>query len=461
MPLQITCAMCGGQIEPDDLALRQELIACPYCSTINRITPTGTEKSAETIRNRQRPEGVKVERIGPRKYLFWVKGARRISLPKVGIFFFVILLSTVFVFHIQFFPISLCVAALLAIPFATLSAITGKNSFYMRPVKLDGYILYTSESTNIWGLRHRILVEDIRQIYSVFHPDLFAIHRPSQSDRRIRFTRYINVGYCSVYVLTRDGKRIALVDGIQDEKVALYIEEQLELALGMFNLPVYGDQNLPRDIKTKIPSTLSEKLEIETLSCKSCGGDLPLSPDTYQRGYLVCQYCHVLTLLYAPGKNKPVLGLPKLNSPNFQYKVIKRDKLLRIRSREMKDEDSVLILSKTHLKFRTSASKTFLSLSISEILDIYAKEQESDGPIFSLGVFNNKKWEDELAYSGNLDTIHKRVFEDLFYQVVAKNTEGEEVCLLDKIRNPYEALVFAEYLSHIYSLKRDIKNPRG
>jgi DNA-directed RNA polymerase subunit RPC12/RpoP len=474
MPIQITCAMCGGQIEPDDLALRRELITCPYCSTLNRITPVGTEKSFETIRSRQVPEEVKVKRNGTGQALFYVKGQRFVP-PKTMLKWFFLLLSGVwFVFFAYLFltrrenisisSISSNIVAftllctyifpLLFIGFLIVLSVLGNITSYLPPVKLDGDIITPSENVTYWGKKYPTPVKDIRQIYTVARHSPHLINRPpidSVERTRFRNTRYFYRESYSVYALTLDGQRVPLIDHIFDGNIALYIEELLEVETGIFDLPVYGDQNLPRDIRTKIPLETSEKLEIHTLNCKSCGAPLPFSPDTPQRGYLVCQYCRVLALLYTP-ENKPVLGLSELNSPTSQFKLVKRGELIHIRPRNQKERHQILLLSKTHLGLRTFKGRG-ASFAFSEIIAIYAKEHEEAETMFTafkLKFANDEGVGDEMAYSSDLDKTIKRIRGELFYQIVAKSLTGSEIILLDKIRNPHEALVLIDFLLKIY-----------
>jgi hypothetical protein len=46
---------------------------------------------------------------------------------------------------------------------------------------------------------------------------------------------------CNVCPLNEDGRRAILMSGLESEEAALYIEEILEVELGVFGLPVYGD----------------------------------------------------------------------------------------------------------------------------------------------------------------------------------------------------------------------------
>lgn len=241
--------MCGGQIEPDDVALRDELIVCPFCSTVNRITPTGTEKSAETVRQRRKPEGVKIERKGGDKYLFRIKGVA-VSVP--------LIITRVFILVTA----GLLTISLLVSPFMNLNSenkgviflgpliffwcvgfwfifflmmgIFKERFSYIPPIELTKDTLYASEFTNYWGKRPHIEIKDIRQIYTLAHK-MPRIPRDSQMYRGIvrknpearsyllqQFTSF------SLFALTHDGKRVPLMSQIPNEASALYVEEALE-----------------------------------------------------------------------------------------------------------------------------------------------------------------------------------------------------------------------------------------
>lgn len=472
MPLQITCAMCGGQVEPDDLALRRELVICPYCSTLNRITQIGTKKSAESIQDRQIPEEVKIERNGKGQSLFYVKGQRYFPPKTVLMWFSLICVVMGICLVVYLFPNGIqsldtlppldaigfiftlaCVFGVppLFIAFLFGLSILGQLKSHMPPVKLEGDILFPSDNVAYWGKIFPTPVKEIRQIYTV------ARRNPNHSinfDKSTQLSRNSNFyrDSFSVYALTLDGKRIPLIDHIFDEEIALYIEELLEVETGIFNLPVYGDPNLPRDIKTKTPSESLKKPELVNLNCKSCGAPLSFHYDTPQKGYLVCQYCHVLTLLYTP-ENKPVLGLSELNSPTSQFKLEKRGDLLKIHPRNPKSRNQILLLSKTHFGLRTFKGRG-ASFAFSEITTIYTKENEEIQAIpsaFTLKFAKNDEGVgDEMAYSSNLDKVIKRIRGELFYEIVAKSITGRDITLLDKIRNPLEALTLTEFLLKLH-----------
>ncbi len=64
MPLTIHCSMCGANIELDDQAIRREVVTCSHCSTVQRITSRGTEKTPLTPPGEKAPAEVKVVREG-------------------------------------------------------------------------------------------------------------------------------------------------------------------------------------------------------------------------------------------------------------------------------------------------------------------------------------------------------------------------------------------------------------
>ena len=182
-PLPITCSLCGGQIEPDDVALRDEIVVCPFCSTVNRITPTGTEKSADPNRKRRRPDGVKIESKGGSQYLFKIKGStvfiplivsRLIFFSLIGVFsvYSILFLSTALdsegINIVLPPPVFVCYASFCFfwLPFAFLGVFREKFS-YIPPIKLAEDTLFASEYTNFWGSRPRVSITDIRQIYTV------------------------------------------------------------------------------------------------------------------------------------------------------------------------------------------------------------------------------------------------------------------------------------------------------
>ncbi len=473
--------MCGGQIEPDDVALRDELVVCPFCSTVNRITPTGTEKSAESFQKREKPMGVKIEKNGEGDYLFYVGGYgysyEGVYLPLVVIRILISIPAIAFILYLigafinprQFLNVESLFQILFALVFCSISllffvgfiASTVSERFsYPPPIKLTRDTLYGSEYSNFWGRKPSVPIKDIRQIYTVFHQlqripsDSFLFRGVTKnlSLSQINILKTYRASSYSIYVLTHTGKRIPIMPKISEQyaEAALYIEETIEIMTGLFDLPVYGDQNLPRNLETELNVASTHKSTPEALNCKCCGAPLPI-PASPLKGYLVCEYCHVLSLLFGAGNNKPVLGLPKLNSPASQFEITKTGNRLRIRSRHMNQTEE-LLLSKTELGFNGPYSKKILPLDRAEIATIFVKEKELPGPTSGVSFSFDDKWADELAHSGDLEKSYKRVQGTLFYQIIAKTTSGKEICLLDQIKNPYEALAFVGQMCQLYNL---------
>lgn len=466
--------MCGGQIEPDDLALRDELIICPFCSTLNRITATGTEKSAETVHQRRRPTDVKIERTLGGNYLFHVKGWGSMFLPSFAARLLVIVPALWFIYSF-FLPFlqsgylkiylpdpSLVCFPLVGVVWLIFVVMSFKDSFsYMPPIKLTTDTLFASEFLNYFSRRERVAIKDIRQIYTIAHktpriPDdslLFYI-LSNKKPGSLKLLSRQQTNY-SIYALTQNNKRIRLLTHIPDGEVALYVEEALEIALGLFNLPVYGDQTLPREVSTPVNTTSSRPTEPTAMNCSCCGSPLPVNPDSNLIGYVVCSHCQVLSLLYGAGKNKLVLGRAKLNSPDAQFEITKLGKQLRIRPRDL-NQEAVLLLSKTDLGIRIPPSQSFTPLNSAQITNIFVKEVNLPGPSFGIDFSTNDQWAEELAHSGDLEKSYKRIHGTLFYIIIVKTIEEKEICILDQVRSPFEALELADRISYLYQLKPGI-----
>ena len=447
-----------GHIEPDTLAIRRELVVCPYCATINRITALGTEKyEAALIEGMLLPDGVKVKPLGEGHLQITAKaaGRHRYTPPMLGQengcwFLIPGALFALSWFSLLFFSIagrqngepvilnsdalffSFCVVPFLAL---FIYLVVAQQLFpYLPVVQVKAGEIHPASSVN----GSVVAVPDIRQIYA-------AVTTITERSRQA-------ADYCYVYVLTQDEKRRPLIGPIRNKEDALAIEELLEVELGLFQLPVYGDTDLPTTAPVAPePTAVSSN---EDLICMSCAASLMVTNQVQQQGYVVCDYCQGLTLLYRPDK-KPVLGLPAINSPSFHYKVEKENGRLFVRARQQNYHRDLLQLTKGTIHIQVDPDAP-INLPVTDIKTIYVKKHTHKDHLDPEGKFTDvdeavkasPHMDEVLPYSmqHDRDDFLLKSHALLSYRVVAKTNSEQEIHLLYGLRNLPEAFSWAYFL---------------
>ena len=152
-----------------------------------------------------------------------------------------------------------------------------------------------------------VAVDAVRQIYSTF--TRVVTRNPNE-----HFDQYM------VFALTNAGERVFLIGPLDSAESALYIEEQIEAELGIFELPVYGNADLPRREDEPLPVSPQEA-RLGGTACESCGAEMTVTPEERKRGFSICRHCGSLRLLYEPGSEKPILGIPEAGGLDSQFTV--------------------------------------------------------------------------------------------------------------------------------------------
>ena len=141
-----------------------------------------------------------------------------------------------------------------------------------------------------------VAVDAVRQIYS-------TVTRVVTRNSKEYFDQYM------VFALTNAGERVFLVGPLDSAESALYIEEQIEAELEIFELPVYGNAELPKREDGPLPVSPREA-PIGRAVCESCGAEMSVMPAEQKRGFSICRHCGGLRLLYEPGSEKPYSEYP-------------------------------------------------------------------------------------------------------------------------------------------------------
>jgi hypothetical protein len=291
MALRLKCTICGANIIADDLAIRHELVTCSHCSTVLRITQKGMKEYEASILAREEPSGIRVKRGGPGRlsitaprtqgaaavinYRELKKGTKIGVAVAVGIGLASGVISLLLTNIDLPNPISLFFCLVIPAVIISIFAV-GMIHKSLPPLRLEGDLIHPS----VLGTG-QVATKNIQQIYTAVTNVLTG-----SGDK--------SVVSCMVYALTQDGDRFPLIGPLDSQEAALYIEEILEVEIGIFNLPVYGDADLPGQEGHMLPES-PEVMPIKGLQCQSCAAELNETPEARRRGFLVCDYCEVVT----------------------------------------------------------------------------------------------------------------------------------------------------------------------
>lgn len=458
MALKLDCTMCAASLAADDLAIRRGMTTCEYCSTLLRITPKGTETYQEEVEQRPLPKGFTVTHTPPNQVSITVLRSKSagivINKPemikglKIGTVFTIAISALILLFGIflavvispelglGFIPFSCTAFIFLIIPAVLVSILVVSASQKTLPTfVIQGDTIYPA----VMGSA-KLQKKEVKQIYA-------AVTQVNTGQKEPFISTMI-------YALTENGKRVALLGPIGDPEIGLQLEELIEIELGIFNLPVYGDADLPRQtdiaqIESPIPQPMA------ALLCEFCGANLLETAAARKRGFLVCEHCTGLTLLYEPGSERPILGLPQENLAAGQYRVEPTSIGLVIFPQGSSAANAVVTVDNVQLHsarlggaVRTLALSDIAKFQVREIAEESGKSTGSDleNVVNLAKFFDNLK--ESMAYSGEVDP--QKMLLNSFgvskYQLIACMNDGRDYWLIKTIDDPKEALFLAKTL---------------
>ena len=406
----LQCSNCAGSVTANDGAIRRGVVLCDYCHTALRITKSSVEIYKKQFLECNPPDGIKVERgakgaklFAPVKYIeggiisrrearaLW-KGVLVLGLLSVvsfGLFCF----PAFFILFIWMFTFSdthmLLQDGMLEVPLPP---------NYETPVA-DIQQLYVTVNQVVWE-------EGSRTLYNLF-------------------------------ALKKDGTRAFLHGSFISLEAALYAEEWLEIELGIFNLPVYGDSQT-RSLDVVIRSTQSDEQTI----CYACTAPLPVTTAVRQKGYLTCVYCRTITLLYTTqDSHKLILGRP--NPEKMIYRVRTRGQFAGVLQK--KDKQVVLLLSENKIK-----EVPFNNILTGKEVERFGIQEILVPSPLSLGDwFSGKRlarFEQVVAYSRS--TIKQDYLNNIAQYTVRGQIGGKQYPIIPNMEDLHEAAFVVETLNN-------------
>ncbi len=451
MPLTIHCSMCGANIEPDDQAIRRGVVTCTHCSTVQRITESGTRKADGNSAASAAPEGVQIVRgrqgglmitgrrtrqgvvlnppeikrgalIGLGIGIAVTAAGALVSVPLLIIFGWAMLGIILPALLLQFLPVTFF-AALIAI---FVVAARQKN---LPPLDLRDKTLFPKA----YGAKP-VAVGSVRQIYS-------TCTRVITRNPNEYFDQYM------VFALTNAGERVFLIGPLESAESALYIEEQIEAELGIFELPVYGNPDLPKREGEPLPVSPREA-PLGVAACDSCGADIAITPEESKRGFSVCRHCGSLRLVYEPGSEKPILGIPDAGGRDSQFTVSENPGETVVAARH----SAIPVLRISKGKFlipAPGAAQKAVDAHDVKRLDVkeagWVPMRKLDAGGMAAGIDALKE---AMAYSGEVNPMNVLLGAGTgkTYSITAALENGEEIRLLAGIRDIGESFALEKIL---------------
>lgn len=409
MTMTVTCTNCSAAVTVDAAVLRGHATICDYCGTLLHVTEQGMRESeyVAQFQQRQPPEGVIVQRgggmlsveapvsAGKNSYSFGFIPLPRLIAIGVAAFF----LNCMFFFILPFVPCGVIFVVALGGLYLLLAR---KPRVYIQNEVLH------AEITPGWIVR-KIPVDEVQQLY-------------------IATNKMLDWTYRHLYALHRDGQRTYLYGPLVSDEVAFFMEELLEIEMGLFNLPVVGESSADLESVSGAPSAL------KTHTCANCAGDLEETAAARRQGFITCRFCSTVTLLYPPNSRKPLLGLPDPASENLQFRIQRKGDNWRVLDNrgtaritvraglvEGVEAGSQFFL-KEHLKTELTPENVFLPTQFMKLAERMAYSSE--------GLVEGDSQEEQ---------IRNWFLANRSFALVAKAPDGRERTLLDGIRAPGEA----------------------
>lgn len=357
----LQCSNCAGSVTADDQAIRRGVVACNYCTTFLRVTTTGIETYKEQVLERLPPDNIRVDRnhsgvriiiptltssngisrlgqpIGAWVWIPWVAALLtlitvpiviyllgNLLIPSGGKGFLTICLS----------PICLSAGAV----FLLLSYIGAEKHPHFF---VGGGVL--EKPREFFGQNNKLPINKIQQLYV--------------TSNRIRFIDEEPATSFNLFALMDDGKRISVFKKFPSLEAALYVEELLEIEADIFNLPIYGDAQV--DAKKVVD--FQQQVDEQTV-CYACTAPLKITLSTRKKGYIYCEYCQTITLLYTQADHKLILGQPDPNQ--MVYEVVSKDKLAGVLHKESKE---VVLVLKERMIAKAPFNPTVRGKMVSQI----------------------------------------------------------------------------------------------
>jgi hypothetical protein len=231
--MELACTACGANFQKEDLNFDYGIATCRYCHAVTRLRLVG--EPAERPRERPQvpqPKGVTVDDLG---HTFRIT-RRWFSPVFIFLLFFCIVWDGFLVFWYTVavgadapgaFRIFACIFPILHVAVGVgLTYFTIAGFLNRTVIQASDGLLTVRHGPVPWSGNHDIPTDDLDQLYCEER-----IHRGKNSTS----TSY------RLHAVLKDGRKLKLLDNVQEPDQALFIEQQLENHLRIPNREITGE----------------------------------------------------------------------------------------------------------------------------------------------------------------------------------------------------------------------------
>lgn len=219
----LACRSCGASLDAARLDRRLSTITCSHCGTLHELT----RGAAPATPVPDRPEVPMPARFDVRRRadglrVSWPKGQRSAAVMLVlfalvwagitgaGGLWFATPASLFFLYH------------------------AAVKAFNRTELRIDGASLAVVQGPLPWRGAMRLTRSDIDQLYVTEH--VARMRRGGDDGGRVREVRSYRVA-----AVTREGRKASVLSGLGSPDQALWLEQEIERALGLADRPVGGE----------------------------------------------------------------------------------------------------------------------------------------------------------------------------------------------------------------------------
>ncbi len=232
---------------------------------------------------------------------------------------------------------------------------------------------------------------------------------------------------------------------LENERVALCIEQLLESELQILDLPVLGEASQPELREEGLSSKLAPGPEAEAMSCEGCGGTVAPSEAETRRGIAECSHCGGLTLLYDIDARMSALGT---STPDRCYDIDEDVDGLSIVPRDTNPSGGSIELTGDRIVLRRPGSAP-TTLAVSSLEQVVVKEARSEEEFdLEQGLASLRE---ATSLSGTIDlrSLSLGGTGAVWFQVTAQHLNHGEIEIAGGLQDPREAFLIARTLSRV------------
>ncbi len=231
------CRNCGAGLEADKIDAKLSIVTCSHCGSLHDMPGDSLGHSADDATNPKSGSTAlpKLERqevaLPDRFKVHRTNGAMEITWPVGGLFqaFVLLIIAGAFAYVALMQGVyPLIVVSLGLVYFAAVRAVNQHR------IRTSSDSLQVKQGPLPWSGSRKLNASDIDQLFSTEYET--RNETGNNNDRRIEVRKHYQLS-----ANTRDNKRVTLLRGLGDPLQALWLEQEIERALGIRDKRVAGE----------------------------------------------------------------------------------------------------------------------------------------------------------------------------------------------------------------------------